>query len=119
MRKGKPIHIGKLLHDDDFSIVQRFGAEYRGLVQYYLMAQNVSWLYKLHWIMQSSLLKTLAYKHQTTVSKIKKKYEAETVDEKSGKTLKCLKVVVERKDKQPLTAQFGGISLTHKKENSY
>ena len=114
MRKGKPIHIGKLLHDDDFSIVQRFGAEYRGLVQYYLMAQNVSWLYKLHWIMQSSLLKTLAYKHQTTVSK--KKYEAETVDEKSGKTLKCLKVVVERKDKQPLTAQFGGISLTHKRK---
>ena len=116
MRKGKPIHIGKLLHDDDFSIVQRFGAEYRGLVQYYLMAQNVSWLYKLHWIMQSSLLKTLAYKHQTTVSKIKKKYEAETVDEKSGKTLKCLKVVVERKDKQPLTTQFGGISLTHKRK---
>lgn len=42
MRKGKPMHIGKLLHDDDFSIVQRFGAEYRGMVQYYLMAQNVS-----------------------------------------------------------------------------
>ena len=116
MRKGKPIHIGKLLHDDDFSIVQRYGAEYRGVVQYYLMAQNVSWLYKLHWIMQSSLLKTLAYKHKTTVSKIKKKYDAETVDEKSGKTLKCLKVVVERKDKQPLTAQFGGISLTHKRK---
>lgn len=116
MRKGKPMHIGKLLHDDDFSIVQRFGAEYRGMVQYYLMAQNVSWLYKLHWIMQSSLLKTLAYKHKTTVGKMKKKYEAETVDEKTGKTLKCLKVVVERKERKPLTAQFGGISLTHKRK---
>lgn len=116
MKKGKPIHIGKLLQDDDFSIVQRFGAEYRGIVQYYLMAQNVSWLYKLHWIMQGSLLKTLAYKHKTTMCKISKKYSAETVDDKTGKTLKCLKVAVERKDKQPLTAQFGGISLTHKEK---
>jgi len=116
MQKGKPIHIGKLLHDDDFSIVQRYGAEYRGIVQYYLMAQNVSWLYKLHWIMQGSLLKTLAYKHKTTMCKIAEKYRAETVDEKSGKTLKCLKVVIERKDKRPLTAQFGGISLSCKRK---
>ena len=117
MRKGKPIHIGKLLHDDDFSIVQKFGAEYRGLVQYYLMAQNVSWLYKLHWIMQSSLLKTLAYKYKSTVSKMTKKYACETTDVKTEKTLKCLKVVIERENKRPLTAQFGGISLTHKRKS--
>ncbi len=116
MRKSKPIHINKLLHDDDFSIVQRYGSEYRGIVQYYLMAQNVSWLYKLHWIMHTSLLKTLAYKHQSTVSKMKEKFGAESVDEKSGKTLKCIKVIVERKDKKPLIAQFGGISLTHKRK---
>lgn len=116
MRKGTPIHINKLLHDDDFSIVQRYGAEYRGIVQYYLMAHNVSWLYKLHWIMQTSLLKTLAYKHQSTVGKMKERFGAESVDEKSGKTLKCIKVVVERKDKKPLIAQFGGISLTHKRK---
>lgn len=116
MKNGKTIHIGKLLQDDDFSIVQRFGAEYRGIVQYYLMAQNVSWLSKLHWIMQGSLLKTLAFKHKSSMNKIKKKYACEITDKTSGKTLKCIQVIVERKDKKPLIAQFGGISLTHKRK---
>ena len=49
-----------LLHDDDLSIVQRFQQEYRGLVQYYVLAQNLSWFSKLYWIMETSLLKTLA-----------------------------------------------------------
>ena len=116
MKNGKTIHIGKLLQDDDFSIVQRFGAEYRGIVQYYLMAQNVSWLSKLHWIMQGSLLKTLAFKHKSSMNKIKKKYACEITDKTSGKTLKCIQVIVERKDKKPLIAQFGGLSLTHKRK---
>ena len=116
MKNGKTIHIGKLLQDDDFSIVQRFGAEYRGIVQYYLMAQNVSWLSKLHWIMQGSLLKTLAFKHKSSMNKIKKKYACEITDKTSGKTLKCIQVIVERKYKKPLIAQFGGISLTHKRK---
>lgn len=116
MKNGKTIHIGKLLQDDDFSIVQRFGAEYRGIVQYYLMAQNVSWLSKLHWIMQGSLLITLAFKHKSSMNKIKKKYACEITDKTSGKTLKCIQVIVERKDKKPLIAQFGGISLTHKRK---
>ena len=116
MKNGKTIHIGKLLQDDDFSIVQRFGAEYRGIVQYYLMAQNVSWLSKLHWIMQGSLLKTLAFKRKSSMNKIKKKYACEITDKTSGKTLKCIQVIVERKDKKPLIAQFGGLSLTHKRK---
>ncbi len=116
MKNGKTIHIGKLLQDDDFSIVQRFGAEYRGIVQYYLMAQNVSWLSKLHWIMQGSLLKTLAFKHKSSMNKIKKKYACEITDKTSGKTLKCIQVIVESKDKKPLIAQFGGLSLTHKRK---
>lgn len=116
MKNGKTIHIGKLLHDDDFSIVARYGQEYRGVVQYYLMAQNVSWLHQLQWIMQGSLLKTLAYKHKSSMKKMKRKYACEIADEKSGKTLKCLKVVIEREDKKPLLAQFGGISLTHKRK---
>ncbi len=34
MRKGKPAHRGALLHDTDFTIVAKYGSEYRGLVQY-------------------------------------------------------------------------------------
>lgn len=42
-RNGKVTHRNALLQDDDFSIVQQFQAEYRGLVQYYILAQNLSW----------------------------------------------------------------------------
>ena len=85
------------------------------MVQYYALAQNLCWFWRLHWIMESSLLKTLAFKHRSTMMKIKEKYHTETVDKKTGKTLKCLKVTVEREGKRPLTAQWGGISLTHQK----
>lgn len=40
-RNSKTIHRGKFLHDDDFTIVQTYQQEYRGIVQYYLLAQNV------------------------------------------------------------------------------
>jgi Type II intron maturase len=59
MSKGKPAQRGALLHDDDFTIVAKYQAEYAGLVQYYLLAQDVFRLDRLHWVMQTSLLKTL------------------------------------------------------------
>lgn len=59
-RNGKVTHRNALLQDDDFSIVQQFQAEYRGLVQYYILAQNLSWFSTLYWVMETSLLKTLA-----------------------------------------------------------
>ena len=115
MRKGKAIHRGELLHDDDFSIVAKYQSEYRGVVQYYILAQNLCWLSKLHWIMESSLLKTLAFRHRSTMMKMKEKYQTETVDKRTGKTLKCFQVVVEREGKRPLVAQWGGISLSYQR----
>ncbi|MBO6230218.1 MAG: reverse transcriptase [Ruminiclostridium sp.] len=115
MRKGKAIHRGELLHDDDFSIVAKYQSEYRGVVQYYILAQNLCWLSKLHWIMESSLLKMLAFKHRSTMLKMKEKYQTETVDKRTGKTLKCFQVVVEREGKRPLVAQWGGISLSYQR----
>ena len=38
MRKGKPAHRSFLIHDEDYSIVGRYQLEYRGVVQYYLLA---------------------------------------------------------------------------------
>ena len=115
MKNGKTIHRGKLLNDDDFSIIQTYQQEYRGIVQYYKLAQNVSWCSKLHWIMQGSLLKTLAYKHKSSMLKIKSKYAAETTDLGTGKKLKCLRIVIPRENKKPLIAEFGGISLSYQK----
>lgn len=113
-RKGKEVHRPELLQESDFTIVATYQQEYRGIVQYYLPAINVAWLSKLHWVMQGSLLKTLAAKHQSSMKKMQKKYSATTTDPRTGKSLKCLEVRVERPGKNPLIARFGGISLARK-----
>ena len=110
MSRGQPAQRGQLLHDDDFTIVAKFQAEYRGLVQYYLLAQDVFRLGKLQWVMETSLLKTLAGKHHSTVTKMARKYKATT--ETSHGPRKCLQVRVQRDGgKKPLVARFGGIPL--------
>ena len=47
MVKGEPARRSLLIHDEDYTIVSRFQAEFRGVVQYYLMAVNVAHLGKL------------------------------------------------------------------------
>jgi len=42
-RKGYPIHLVRT-QDSDFTIVAEYQAAFRGLAQYYLLAQNVGWL---------------------------------------------------------------------------
>ena len=37
------------MHVDDHKIVSTYGAEYRGIVQYYLLAGDVWRLNRLHW----------------------------------------------------------------------
>ena len=115
MRYGKVTHRNNLLRDDDFTIVQTYQQEYRGLVQYYILAQNLSWFSKLYWYMETSLLKTLACKHRSSINKEKSKYKDTTIST-SGKSVPCLKVVVERPDKKPLVAIWGGISLSYKRK---
>ncbi|MFJ2350151.1 reverse transcriptase/maturase family protein [Streptomyces antimycoticus] len=110
MRNGKPQRRGHLLHDTDFSIVAQFGAEFRGVAQYYLLAQDVYRLSHLQWVMLVSMLKTLAAKHQTSVTKMARKYKA-TIDTPGGR-LRCFEVTVPRDGgRKPLKARFGGIPL--------
>ncbi|MEG3326235.1 reverse transcriptase/maturase family protein [Streptococcus suis] len=115
MKNGKAIHRNNLLHDDDFSIVQTYQQEYRGLVQYYILAQNLSWFSKVYWYMETSLLKTLAFKHKSSINKMLAKYKTTTTST-NGRTVPCLQVVVPREDKTPLVATWGGISLSYKKK---
>lgn len=115
MRHGKATHRNNLLQDDDFTIVQTYQQEYQGIVQYYALAQNLSWFSKLYWYMETSLLKTLACKHRLSINKVKAKYKSTTTST-TGKTVPCLKVVVERPGRKPLVAIWGGISLTHKRK---
>ena len=110
MSKGQPAQRGMLLHDEDFTIVAKYQAEYRGLVQYYLLAQDVFRLGRLQWVMETSLLKTLAGKHRTTVTKMARKYK-NTVETPEGPR-HCIQVTVPRDGgRKPLVARFGGIPL--------
>jgi hypothetical protein len=110
MSKGKPAQRGALLHDDDFTIVAKYGSEYAGLVQYYLLAQDVFRLGRLQWVMETSMLKTLAGKHRSTVRKMARKYKT-TIESPAGPR-RVFQVTVERdRGRKPLAARFGGIPL--------
>src|SRR6266699_2825358 len=110
MRKGKPFHRAELLNESDYTILATYQLEYRGIVNYYRLADNLCTLQKLKGVMEQSLTKTLAAKHKISVRKVYQKYHADL--ESDGKTYKGLQVTVSREGKKPLVAAWGGISLT-------
>jgi len=105
---GKPAHRVYLIDNSDFSIVGQYGQEYRGIVQYYLMADNVWWLDRLHWTMRVSLLKTLARKHKSSVLKMANQFRS-VMDPVRG-----VEVIIRREDKPALYASFGTVPLKRK-----
>ena len=108
--QGKPAQRGALLHDNDFTIVAKYGSEYAGFVQYYLLAQDVFRLSRLQWVMETSMLKTLAGKHRSTVHKMARKYKTR-IESPTGPR-RVFQVTVERdRGRKPLVARFGGIPL--------
>ena len=94
MSNGKPTHRNEMLADDDYTIISRYQAEFRGVVQYYLVAYNVSHFGSLQWVMGRSLAKTLAGKHKSTARKMCRRYKS-TVQTGHGERA-CLQVVVQR-----------------------
>jgi len=109
LRRGQPAPRTPLVNDDDHSIIGAYGAEYRGLVNYYLLAGDVWRLNRVCWVMTTSLLKTLACKHDSSVSKMAARYQA-SIPTPHGPR-RCFRVSVERLGRQPLTATFGGLPL--------
>jgi group II intron reverse transcriptase/maturase len=109
MQRGKGIHRTELINESDYTIVSIYQSAYRGIANYYRLAYNMHQLEKLRWVMQVSLLKTLATKFKVPVSKIVEKYQAELVVD--GKKYKGFQVIIPRPDKKPLVATWGGISL--------
>ena len=114
MQRGRPERRTELMNEEDHAIISRYGSEYRGIVQYYLLAGDLWRLDRLHWVMKTSLLKTLAGKHDSTVSKMARKYAA-TIDTPHGPRT-CLQVSIRRDEsRKPLVATFGGIPLQRQK----
>jgi group II intron reverse transcriptase/maturase len=112
-RHGKPWHRPAMQNLDDYDIVRIYGAEYRGIVQYYLLATDVWRLTALRWDAQTSMLKTLAAKHKTPVRKIAARHRAKIATPHGPHT--CYEARIERDGKQPLVARFGGIPLVRDK----
>jgi group II intron reverse transcriptase/maturase len=113
LARGKPARRPALLNLDDYQIISTYGAEYRGLVQYYLLAGNVSALNRLRWAAETSMLKTLACKHRSKVTKMARKYKAITVTRHGPRA--CFEARIQRPGRKPLVARFGGIPLKRQK----
>lgn len=75
MRNNKVIHISNRIFKTDFEIIKIYQHEFKDIVQYYKFARNQSQLNYLKWIIETSMLKTLAAKFKLTVNKIVKKYK--------------------------------------------
>lgn len=109
MRGPKAHHRAELNQDSDFDIVAKYGAEFRGVVQYYKLARNIRRLGKIERTIRLSLLKTLANKHKTTVLKMWRQYKFRFIyqgGERSG-----LRVIEKREGKDPIIAKFGETPL--------
>jgi group II intron reverse transcriptase/maturase len=111
---GKPERRTELINCDDLTIISTYGAEYRGLVQYYLLAGDVWRLKRLRWAAETSMLKTLAAKHESSVTKMARKHKATIATPHGPRT--CFQAAVERAGKKPLVARFGGIPLKRQKK---
>ncbi|SCG07403.1 group II intron reverse transcriptase/maturase [Streptomyces sp. MnatMP-M27] len=109
LTRGKPAKRTALINSSDYAIVATFGTVYRGVVQYYLLAGDVFRLRRLQWVMETSMLRTLAAKHRSSVSKMAVKHKAR-IDTLNGPRV-CFEARIERKNRKPLVARFGGISL--------
>jgi hypothetical protein len=113
-KKGKPWHRPALKNLDDYDIIRTYGAEYRGVVNYYMLAVDVWRLNELRWFAETSMLKTLAAKYHSTVTKMAAKYKAKISTSQGLRT--CFEARVQRDNKPDLVARFGGIPLVRKRD---
>ncbi|QOC92309.1 reverse transcriptase/maturase family protein [Micromonospora craniellae] len=113
LQRGQPARRTPIMNRDDYSIVATYGAEYRGIVQYYLLASNIRRLHRLRWVMLSSLLRTLASKHHSTPTRMARKHQAKIVTPNGPRV--CFEATLHREGRKPLVARFGGIPLQRQK----
>ena len=109
-RAGKPLHRPEREVDSEAGIVLGSHQEYRGVVQYYLLATNVCHLDRLRRVLDGSLLKTLAAKHRTRMTVIAAPYRT-PIPGPDGKSRVGLQVWRAREGKRPVKVQFGGLPL--------
>jgi group II intron reverse transcriptase/maturase len=111
--RGKPLIRNDLIRTSDHNIVATYGSEYRGCVQYYRMAGNINWLNKLRYVMERSMLSTLAAKHRRPPWVMRRRHET-TAATPHGKR-RCFEATLRTPSGKEFTARFGGIPLRRDK----
>jgi group II intron reverse transcriptase/maturase len=114
LKRGKPAYLNLLRDRTDHHIIGLFGAQYRGIVQYYLLAGDIWRLDRLKGVMLTSMLKTLAAKHNSTVTKMANKHKT-TIPTPYGPR-RCFEAHITRTGRKPLVARFGGIPLKRQRK---
>jgi hypothetical protein len=117
-KAGQSHQIGAYIKLSDYEIVSTYGAQLRGLVNYYAMADNAATaLRHVRWMCMESTRKTLASKHRIRSPKLSHlRYR-----HKGGKTEKGtmewqhLRVTIHREGKKPLIAKCGETPLKTRK----
>ena len=104
-----PWHRPELQNLHDYDIVRTYGAEYRGIVNYYRLAQDVYRLHPLRWNAETSMLKTLAAKHRSSLTTMAARHKAKIETSDGMRT--CFEARKRRAGKPDLVARFGGIPL--------
>jgi group II intron reverse transcriptase/maturase len=74
-RDGEPHQRPELLELTDFEIVQTYGREFQGIVNYYCLAENVSGVfYPIKHLAITSAVKTIACKRKSSAAKVHRQY---------------------------------------------
>lgn len=113
-RHGKPHQIGGYIELTDYEIVETFGAQLRGLVNFYSLADNIcTALQPVRWVCMESARKTLAAKHTIhNPSVTYRRYYRNGIDHLEWRHIQ---VVVERENAPPLVAKCGETPLRTRK----
>jgi group II intron reverse transcriptase/maturase len=105
-KNGKVMHRAEMVPDSDYTILSRYQSVYTGLYQFYCMTVNVSTrMADIKRILWMSAVKTLSNKFRISATEVVRRYGTWV----NG--YRALRVVIERPDKEPLTATFAGIPL--------
>jgi group II intron reverse transcriptase/maturase len=107
--RGKPWHRPGLQNLPDCDIARIHGAGYRGIVNCYLPAQDARRLGTLHRNAETPMLKTLAAKHRSSVTKMAARHKAKIETSDGMRT--CFEARKRREGKPDLAARSGGTPL--------
>lgn len=112
-KNGKPKINGLAMAYSAEEALLSYQMQFRGIVNYYQYAVDVSALTRLKYAMERSLVSTLATKFRVSTSKIYRRYRAKM--RVNGYTYEVLQSTITRDDGKELTFTWGGIPLRRRR----